>query len=355
MKNQLNIDGAIAIVAPTAPEVKSDKSRFDTLKRNFESEYATGNGDGTALFELATAIARSVLSYLKDPRKRADADPEKRKEVVTNSGMNPAMVALSGELYRDCGCYDRPGELSVLRDAVNRAYRVGYTKDNMARTETADPDALAVVDALIVERLGDGVDLAQTACVALLELAQQYAHTGEGWLDAVVTVERLNRKVWVKDGERPTMEVVETAPAKEVYKEVRRAVDNSRAVQADPRNGYSYIEDYTRTGDDGDDIPGLEVIYRRLGKYADLGGYDMNGNYTTPAQSAFDYDDIMKRLNLTPRQQTIIDLRLRGYGIWAIGTQLGVSHQAVENTLKRIQDKSAKFGFTPAMWAEMNR
>lgn len=355
MKIQLNNCEVDTIVALHNEEVKSDLSRFDMLKRNFEREYASGGGDGTALFELGTAIARSVLGYLKDPRKRADADPEKRKEAVTNSGMNPAMVAMAGELYRDCGCYDRPGELATLRSAVNQAYHIGYTKDGDPRTEVADPDALSVVDALIVERLGDGIDLAQTACTALLELASQYSHIGEGWLDAIVTMERLNRRVWIKGGEEPTMEVVETAPAKEVYKAVRRAVDNSRSVRIDPRCKYSYIEDYSRTGEDGDCIPGLEVIYRRLGKYADLGGYDASGNYTTPAQAVFDYDDIMERLKLTPRQAVIVDLRMRGYGYKSIAKYLGVTEKAVKIPLQRIGEKCEKFGFTPDMWAEMNR
>ena len=93
---------------------------------------------------------------------------------------------------------------------------------------------------------------------------------------------------------------------------------------------------------------GLETIYRRLGKFADLGGYDCNGLYNTDAQTVADYDALVEKLELTDRQAVIVRLRMQGKGNKAIATYLGVTYQAVQNTLAKIQRKAAKIGLTPA-------
>ena len=125
-----------------------------------------------------------------------------------------------------------------------------------------------------------------------------------------------------------------------MYRAVRKAVQDSRATQTDPRNGYSYIEELTADG--------LDTIYHRLQKYADLGGYDCNGLYTADRQTAADYEAIVERLELTDRQAVVIRLRMQGKGNKAIATYLGVTPQAVQNTLAKIQRKAAKIGLTPA-------
>ena len=111
---------------------------------------------------------------------------------------------------------------------------------------------------------------------------------------------------------------------------------------------------------------GLDVIYFRLHKYADLGGYAHNGqdgdrlpgspagfgqggtHYTADRQTVTDYNAIMERLNLTDRQAVILRLRMQGKGNKAIATYLGVTYQAVQNTLAKIQKKAVAIGLTPA-------
>ena len=136
--------------------------------------------------------------------------------------------------------------------------------------------------------LSDGIDLVQTAALAILEQAAEHANS-ESWLDSKYTVRRLSRRVYIRSDESAAYRDDETTPIQEVYRAVRQAVQNSRAVQTDPRNGYSYIEDMTADG--------LDAIYYRMGKYTDLGGYDCNGNYTTDRQAAADYETLVASLN----------------------------------------------------------
>ena len=159
----------------------------------------------------------------------------------------------------------------------------------------------------------------------------------------------LNRKVWIKTAYSVNgWETVETTPIQEIYKAVRRAIEQSRATQADPRNGYTYLADLA-TDPDSDTT---ETIYRRLPKYADLGGYatDFNGActfYTADPETVNDYDNILERLNLTAKQAKVLALRQSGYGYKAIATYLGVTQRAVAKTVKAIQVKAVEIGLTP--------
>ena len=152
-------------------------------------------------------------------------------------------------------------------------------------------------------------------------------------------VRRLSRRVYIRSDESAAYRDDETTPIQEVYRAVRQAVQNSRAVQTDPRNGYSYIEDMTADG--------LDAIYHRLNKYADLGGYDCNGNYTTDRQAAADYETLVASLNLTDRQAQILRLRMQGKGYKAIATYLGVTQRAIAKTVGQIQTKATAAGLTP--------
>ena len=191
----------------------------------------------------------------------------------------------------------------------------------------------------------------------MLEQAADHAN-GPGWLDKPYTVRRLSRKVYIKETDSAAYRDDTTTPAQEVYRAVRRAVQESRAVQTDPRNGYTYIEDLTADG--------LDVIYYRLQKYADLGGYAHNGQdgdrlpgspagfgqgggyYTADRQTVTDYNAIMAKLNLTDRQAEVLRLRMQGKGYKAIATYLGVTQRAIAKTVEQVQKKAVAIGLTPA-------
>ena len=302
---------------------------FTAVKRAYETALATGKDSTNELTALATAVAYSVLNKCIDPQRKTAP----QRDTVTATGYNPALVSLKRGIAADLATLDN------LRTAANKATRTAYNADGDMATETADKDAEKAVAALIGETLSDGIDLVQTAALAILEQAADHAVDGGEWLDTPHTVRRLSRRIYIRTEDSAAYRDDETTPIQEVYRAVRQAVQNSRAVQTDPRNGYSYIEDLTADG--------LETIYYRLHKYADLGGYDCNGNYTTDRQSVADYETLVARLDLTDRQAQILRLRMQGHGNKAIASYLGVTYQAVQNTLAKVQRKAQSIGLTP--------
>lgn len=306
------------------------KSRpdFEQVKRNYETALASGKDSTQELTALATAVAYSVLNKCIDPQRKTAAD----RETVSDNGYNPALVQLKRGIAADLATLDN------LRTATNKATRTAYNADGDLTTETVDKDAKKAVTALVRETLSDGIDLVNAAALAILEQAAEHAN-GESWLDSKYTVRRLSRRVYIRSDESAAYRDDETTPIQEVYRAVRQAVQNSRAVQTDPRNGYSYIEDLTADG--------LDTIYYRMGKYTDLGGYDCNGNYTTDRQAAADYETLVASLNLTDRQAQILRLRMQGKGYKAIATYLGVTQRAIAKTVGQIQTKATAAGLTP--------
>lgn len=331
----------------TTTQTPESKRDFEQVKRDFETALENGGDYSPALLDLSTAIAFSVVRKCIDPQRKTAAD----RETVSDNGLNPAMV----ELRRGIA-FDRR-TLDNTQTAANKATKITYTAEGDAVTETADHDAENAFNALIGETLSDGIDLVQTAACALLGQAADHAD-GPGWLDRPYTVRRLSRRVYIKETDGAAYREDETTPAQEVYRAVRRAVQESRAVQTDPRNGYTYIEDMTADG--------LDVIYYRLHKYADLGGYAHNGqdgdrlpggpagfgqggeHYTADRQTVDDYNAILEKLNLTDRQAQVLRLRMSGRGYKAIATYLGVTQRAVAKTVEQVQKKALAIGLTPA-------
>ena len=303
------------------------------------------------LYALATAAALSVLKKCIDPQRQTATD----RETVSNNGISPALTAIRRGIMADIALLEK------LTAAHNAAYSLQYNAAGDLVQVVVDKAAEKAAAALQSETLTDGLDLVNAAVVAILEQTADHATAAPGWMETPYTARRLCRRVLIKADDTAKWEEEETSPIREVYRAIRREVQNSRAMQTDPRNGYSYIED---TAADPDSTA-TETIYRRLHKWADLGGYtnsghyDAHGNasrgglYTADAQTAADYNAIVAALNLTERQATIIRLRMSGYGYKAIGTYLGVTHNAVVNAIKKVQNKCAAVGFTPDMWAEM--
>lgn len=303
---------------------------FDTRKADYCNALVNGADTSAPLLALANAFAVSVLNKVNDPqRKTATARDE-----VSNNGLSPALVSMKRDLYHDREL------LARTEHAVNAATAICYTPDGDATTEVVDKVENRAAAVFCRQTLSDGYDLLQTAAAAILEQTAEHADGTPDWIDRPYTVRRLSKRVYIRDSDSAAYRDEETTPAREIFRAVRAAVANSRAVQTDPRNGYTYIEELTADG--------LDTIYFRLQKYADLGGYDCNGQYTADRQTARDYDELLTALNLTARQAQIVRLRMQGKGNKAIATYLGVSYQAVQNTLAKIQKKAAAIGLTPA-------
>lgn len=321
---KLNMFGDNGSVPENAGKVKD----FEQVKRDFETALNSGKDYGPQLLDLSTAIAYSVVRKCLDPqRKTAPA-----RYVVSDNGYNPAMDDLRRGIAADVALLDS------TQTAADKAIRATLDKDGEPVTVTADKDAETALNALIDRTLTDGIDLVQTAAAALLEQAADHAD-GPGWLDRPYSVRRLSRRVYIRAEDSAAYREEDTAPMREVFRAVRRAVQDSRAVQTDPRNGYTYIEELT--------VDGLDAIYYRLQKYADLGGYNVNGNYTADRQTMTEYNAIMGKLNLTARQAEVLALRMRGHGYKAIATYLGVTKRAVSKTMEQIQKKALAIGLIP--------
>lgn len=322
-------------------------AHFQTLISNYEAALASGADITEALYELAKAAAASVVKKCIDPQRKSAT----LREEVSNNGHNPALSAVRRGIMADMEL------LKNTAEAHAAATNWKYNDNGDIVTEVVDQAAEKAAAALQGETLTDGIDLIHAAALAILEMSEAHA-AATGWMEAPYTARRISRRVYVKMEDSAKWEEEETTPIREVYRSIRREVQNSRAMQTDPRNGYTYIEDVAADPDSN----AIETIYRRLGKYADLGGYtcDMNGKpkfdgtYTADMQTVMDYNDIMERLNLTERQATIIGLRMRGYGVKAIATYIGVKVQTVQCALKRLQERCENIGFTPEMWKEMN-
>lgn len=323
----------------TTENKTTNANTFADVLRTYE-KHAAEQTDPTAyanaLNDLATAVAYSVL-----------------KKCI-NVSQNPTLIQTRQDLARDLHNLDR------IAYASENAYETQYNADGDPYTAIIDKDLHKALSTLCGQTIGDGLDLVNDAIVCILAETEKAKERNNGalplgFMEISYSVRRLNRKVWIKTAESVNgWKTADTTPIQEVYKAVRRAIDQSRAVQTDPRNGYTYLADISTDPDSGVG----ETIYRRFGKYADIGGAvtDYNGKetaYTADEQTATDYADIIEKLNLTARQAQIIDLRMRGYGYKAIATYIGVDNRAIINTLERVRNKCEKIGFTPAMWAEM--
>ena len=248
------------------------------------------------------------------------------------------MVALKRGIYAD-------GKLLAnTSTAAANATKVKYNKDGYLVTDVNDSDANLALNDLLSDTLTDGIDLVNTAAMALLEQAAAHAG-GRGWLDTPYTVRRLSKKVYIQAGESAAYREAETTPIQEAFRAVRREIQSSRAVQINPRNGYTYIDKLTPDG--------LDTIFYRLQKWADIGGYNSDGLYTADAEIVKDYYTAKAELSLTDNQEVIVNLRMRGYGIKAIATYLGVKTGTVKRILDRIRVRAEKIGFTPSMWEDM--
>ena len=339
--------------------MKTEYTHFSGLLRAYEFACMTGQRDG-AINDLATACARSVIKKCIDPQRKSATE----KESASNAGHNPAMVAIRNSINADVAA------LADLAEAQEKARRIRINRNGKAVSDVVDKSADDAIDAIIAECLGDGIDLVQEAAVAIVEQTNRaFPHAVVvdgispacfGWMEKPYEIRRIKKRVIIKDTDTVQWEVVETNPISEVYKAVRRSVATSRAVQADPKNGYIYIDSFADDVDDGATERTQDTIYYRLNKYADLGGratsgrFDRSGNYahdgfyTADIQTMHDYNDIVASLNLTERQTQIVMLRMRGYGYKAIASYLGVSNRAIINACEKMQCKCEKLGFTPA-------
>lgn len=321
------------ITTNTSATMDERKTSFSALLENFasESKDTTTESYTDALTELATAISYSVLKKCID------------------TGYNSTLVAIRHELT------SAKATLANTSHCNDNATHLTYNEEGDMIEEVINKDSKNALTTLASATIGDGYDLVNTAIVSILEEVQKQIERGESIdLERPYTVRRLKKKVWIKSADSVNgWETVETSPIREVYKAVRRYINQTGALHTDAKNGYSYLEDISHDNESGES----EVIYRRLSKFADLGGHscDYNGAmtfYTVDIETVDEYESMIAKLNLTKKQAQIIKLREAGYNSTAIGTYLGVKPQTIDTTLNRIAEKAIEVLDLPPYFAE---
>lgn len=312
----------------TNTTIEERKATFSALLENYAkcTSDRTSEEYATVLTDLATAIAYSVLKKCID------------------TGYNETLVSIRHELTGD------KNTLETIAYCNEHATRLTYNEDGDLIQENINPELNKVMNELTKQSLGDGLDLVHEAVLAIAqETAKQVARGETIDLEKPYEVRRLKRKVYIKMEDTVNgWETIETTPIREIYKAVRRAINVSRAAATDPRNGYSYLEDMATDTETG----ASETVYRRLPKYADLGGYatDYNGActlYSVDVETVRDVDTLISNMGLTKKQAQVLSLRQSGYGYKAIATYLGVTQRAVAKTVEAIQKKAIAVGLTP--------
>lgn len=335
--------------ATTAPEKTTPApAAFPVLLSDFEKAYAAGDY-AAELYALSRSIVFACLRKVIDPQRKA----AQGRDSVSNSGLSPALVSLRRGVAHDKALLDNTA------NAAAAAYAVKFNANGDANTEKVNKAAAVGLDELLEDTISDGQDLVHDCAAALLEQAAAHANAGEGWTERPYTVRRLARKVYIKTTDSAAYREEETTPIQEVYRAVRRSIEQSRAAKTDPANGHIYI--------DGQDPETLDTVYFRLGKAARIDGQETAaarrpGDYipgqptekrpaeavTVDRETVDDLQALLDRLELTTNQRRIVELRLRGYGEKAVATYLGVTKQAVQNALHKVQKKAAAVGLVPA-------
>ena len=212
---------------------------FPDLVKRFSVLASDPDSDPTAyektLTDLATAVVYCVVKKCIDPTRKGD--PEK----VSDSGYSPAMVKIRRDITVGKHTTD-----NINRLVNDLTYHTEYDKngDPVSVCDTPDLEK-ALSDLIHTDTIGDGYDLVSDCIVAILsEVEKQKDRDPDSVIDLErpYTVNRLKRKVYIKKADSVGgYETIKTTPIQEVFKAVRRCVENSRALQTDPRNGYSYI------------------------------------------------------------------------------------------------------------------
>ena len=307
---------------------------FADLLREYEQQATTRTPKTekaytTALLNLATATAYSVLKKCIDV------------------SQNKALIQVKRDIAKDTAL------LRNIEYAQENAYEYKYNKDGDRVLTIKDKDLHKALSDLCSQTLGEGIDIVDDAVISIMQETENARERNSGtlaenFMETKYTIRRLKRKVWIKVEESANgWETVETTPIQETYKAVRRAIESSRTVQSNSE--YLYLQDLARDEESGTE----ETIYRRLPKYADIGGTvcDFNGKetaYTADEQTVQDMDTLVASLNLSKQQADILKLRLSGYGYKAIATYFGVRTDSITKQIKRIRDKAVAVGLQPA-------
>ena len=193
----------------------------------------------------------------------------------------------------------RAEKIDIMRAALS-----GRDAATMRTYERAYDD-MAAYDTGYVQPLTDAEDLVQIAALAIIECAAP----------CIATAIAADKPYILPDAVR-----------KAAYKAVHKAI---YAAAVRPALRDIYIEDMAHT-DDGMEISDPEYI--KVTRYYDVHDW---ADYMITA-------DMLEQIRplLKDKQKAVLHYRLQGMSVTAIAERLGVTQQAVSDTLKRIRIKA---------------
>lgn len=329
--------------AKTTTTKANENNGFTTLLRTYETATRNRNGNAetetaynTALTDLATACAFSVLKKLCNVG--GTVTETTKSTTDTAKTIRQLRQSLAKDLH----------DLNRLAYASANATAQEYNADGDLITVIKDKDLYNALTDLCAECFGDGLDLMHTAIVAILTETEKATDTNGNFMETPYNVRRLKKKVYIQSVDSlGGYETVQTTAIQEVYKAIRREIESNRTMQV-ANNKYTYLESIaTDTETDTE-----TAVYRRLPKYSGLAyeTFDTNGKVTSitaDTETVDTTDRIIEKLNLTKKQATILQLRLSGHGYKAIATYLGVSDSNVKGQIAELKRKATAIGLTP--------
>ena len=182
------------------------------------------------------------------------------------------------------------------------------------RTYERAYDDMAAYDNGYIQPLTDAADLVQVAALAIIECAAP----------CIATAIAADKPYILPDAVR-----------KAAYKAVHKAI---YAAAVRPALRDIYIEDMAHT-DDGAEI--VDPEYIKVTRYYDVHDW---ADYAV----TMDMLDQIRPL-LKDKQKAVLHYRLQGMSVTAIAERLGVTQQAISDTLKRIRIKAV------TLWPEETR
>lgn len=307
-------------------------TNFETAKRKYALSvlYGTPEQQGRTLQDLARAVVFSVLKH----RIKATADPyiiKTRNDFI-------------GEIHR----------LSAIDNITDTNLEVSINEEGNYVMEVIDKSLDADLARIMKGYSDTGADLQQEAALALWEAGVQAKkrpstkHLRSGWIDEPIKTKEPKKEIYTdseifKDNFKD-FKIVELSPIRRVFRKVGNYLDKNRNKRA-VLNGYSYLEYKIKNPNEQEGID--YIIYRRFGKYADIGGYTTgtNGNifYTADKNTVEDIEEIKAGMKLTPRQRCILDFAEGGSGYRATAKELNCSWKNIYAIKKAIQKKYIKY------------
>ena len=313
-------------------KTNTKNNNFENLKRKYALSvlYGTPEQQGRILQDLARAVVFSVLKH----RIKATADPYIIK--TKNDFIS--------EIHR----------LNAIDNITDTNLEVSIDNKGNYVMEVVDKSLDADLARIMKGYSDTGADLQQEAALALWEAGVQAKkrpstkHLRSGWIDEPIKTKEPRKEIYTdseifKDNFKD-FKIVELSPIRRVFRKVGGYLDKNRNKQA-LTSGYSYLEYRIKNLNEEEGID--YIIYRRFGKYADIGGYTTAENgkpfYTVDQNTAENMEEIIAGLRLTPRQGTVLDMLLSGRGYRDISAALRCSWKNIYTIRAAIQKKYIKY------------